>query len=151
MLINFQNFFLQLKEKLKVRRCKVMDHFNLRPKKGLDTEKNIKIDSNLYVQETLEIDGLSKSLAGLKEEIKSMTKNLGDELEEYPRLVMLGTGSSIPNKVRNTSGILLQIDEETSILLDCGEATFNQIVRLFGKTKADKILKSIKVIYKMIT
>lgn len=58
---------------------------------------------------------------------------------------MLGTGSSIPNKVRNTSGMLLQIDEERSIILDCGEGTLGQLYRFFGEPEIYNVLKTIKV------
>lgn len=121
------------------------DLFILRPQDGLDTQNNLKIDPNVFVRETMEIDGFLDSLADLQTEINAKTKALGDKIEEYPKLVMLGTGSSIPHKIRNASGILFQIDQETSILLDCGEGTLNQIIRLYGEEKAEKIVKSIKV------
>ncbi|XP_014213770.1 ribonuclease Z, mitochondrial [Copidosoma floridanum] len=136
-----------LSENLKVRRCKTLDVFQMRPEKGLTTEKNLLIHPRMYIQETMEIDGFLDSLADLQTEINAKTKALGDNLEEYPRILMLGTGSSIPNKSRNTSGILFQIDEETSMLMDCGESTVNQLVRFFGEAETDKVLKSIKAIY----
>ena len=60
-------------------------------------------------------------------------------ISSYPRIVMLGTGCSVPSKVRNTSGILLRIDENTSILLDCGEGTLGQIIRFYGFSESDNI------------
>ncbi|XP_014205662.1 ribonuclease Z, mitochondrial-like [Copidosoma floridanum] len=136
-----------LRHNLKVRRCKSLDIFHLRPKKGLTTEKNIKINPNVHNQDTMKIDGLADSLAELQTEISAKTKDLGDNIEEFPKIHMLGTGSCIPNKIRNVTGILFEIDEERSMLLDCGESTFHQIVRLLGETQANKVLRSLKAIY----
>lgn len=121
-----------------------MHTVHLRPHKGLETKTNVKINPKQYVKEVFNIDGFLDVLADLQTEVNAKTKSLGD-LEEYPKLLMLGTGSSIPNKVRNTSGMLLQIDEERSIILDCGEGTLGQLERFFGASKMDQILKTIKV------
>lgn len=45
-------------------------------------------------------------------------------------LSFLGTGCAIPSKYRNVSGILLQLSAESSMLLDCGEGTWQQLVRM---------------------
>ena len=42
----------------------------------------------------------------------------------------LGTGCAIPSKYRNVSGILLHLSAESSMLLDCGEGTWQQAVRM---------------------
>lgn len=97
-----------------------------------------------YMDEIFEIDGFLDALAELQTDINARTKTLPVG-EEYPKIVMLGTGSSIPNKIRNTSGILLQVDKDHSMLLDCGEGTFGQIVKIYGKSETHNILKTIKV------
>jgi ribonuclease Z len=84
-------------------------------------------------------------MADLKIKLNTGEKSI-DDLQSYPRFLMLGTGSSIPNKIRNTSGILLQIDEDRSMILDCGEGTVSQIMRFFGESEGYRILKTIKVI-----
>ena len=96
------------------------------------------------MNEVFEIDGILDALAELQTEINARTKTLHID-NEYPKIVMLGTGSSIPSKVRNTSGILLRVDKDHSMLLDCGEGTFGQIVKIYGKSEAHNILKTIKV------
>lgn len=58
---------------------------------------------------------------------------------------MLGTGCSVPNKIRNTSSILLRVNKDTSILLDCGEGTLGQIIRYYGVSEGLNILRTIKV------
>ncbi|RDX42667.1 hypothetical protein OH76DRAFT_1410927 [Lentinus brumalis] len=52
----------------------------------------------------------------------------GDDVVITP----LGTGSAVPTKMRNVSGTLIQIPGHGSILLDCGEGTWGQLVRSFG-------------------
>lgn len=120
-----------------------MNEVHLRPHNGLDAT-NVKLNLDQFYEEVYKVPDFPETLECLRKAINGHTKSL-DSFEEYPRLLMLGTGSSIPNKIRNTSGMLLQIDEERSIILDCGEGTLGQLYRFFGNDKIDKILKSIKV------
>lgn len=50
----------------------------------------------------------------------------------YPEITMLGTGSSVPSKYRNVSSILVELEADSFILLDCGEGSLGQLVRLRG-------------------
>lgn len=98
-----------------------------------------------YLEEAYKVPDFSEEIEKLRKAINGQTKTL-DSFEEYPKLLMLGTGSSIPNKVRNTSGMLLQIDDESSIIMDCGEGTLGQMFRFFGDAEMKNVLKNIKVI-----
>ncbi|KAH8582753.1 mbl domain containing [Cryptosporidium sp. chipmunk genotype I] len=67
----------------------------------------------------------------------------------FPLLYVLGTGSAIPSPYRNVSGCLLRVDDNTSMLLDCGEGSMSQ---LFGLCKFDfnlfsEIIASIKIVF----
>lgn len=66
---------------------------------------------------------------------------------EYPRVLLLGTGSMIPNKTRNVSANLVHFSSDGCALLDCGEGTLGQIIRFYGRDGADDILKKLKMIY----
>lgn len=57
------------------------------------------------------------------------------------KVTFLGTGSAVPSKYRNVSSLLYQLPQ-CSILLDCGEGTLNQLLRLFSPT----ILTTIRMI-----
>jgi hypothetical protein len=50
------------------------------------------------------VDGFPEVLAELKEKL---TETKADALRKFPQVLFLGTGSCIPNKTRNTSGILV--------------------------------------------
>lgn len=126
-----------------IRRCKTLNAIHLRPYKGFDPSE-VQIHPKTYVQDALAVDGILDTLAELQTQLNAREKS-SEGFEEYPKVLMLGTGSSVPNKVRNTSGILLQLSEDCSIILDCGESTLTQIVRFFGESEADRILKTIKV------
>ena len=52
--------------------------------------------------------------------------------EKYPLVTFLGTGSSVPSKYRNVTGILVETQPGSFIILDCGEGTLGQLVRLHG-------------------
>ncbi|OII74029.1 uncharacterized protein cubi_02831 [Cryptosporidium ubiquitum] len=67
----------------------------------------------------------------------------------FPLLYVLGTGSAIPSPYRNVSGCLLRLDDNTSMLLDCGEGSISQ---LFVLCKYDldlffKVIASIKIVF----
>ncbi len=44
-----------------------------------------------------------------------------EDLPDFPRVTFLGTGSSSPGKYRNVSGVLVEVEEDKFMLLDCGE------------------------------
>ncbi|XP_065832399.1 zinc phosphodiesterase ELAC protein 2-like isoform X2 [Oscarella lobularis] len=60
-----------------------------------------------------------------------------------------GTASSVPSKYRNVSGILLRLgsdDSCTSMMMDCGEGTYGQLLRTFGD-EIKRVLASICCIF----
>jgi len=81
---------------------------------------------------------------GKKEQAPSASK---DHTENYPIVTMLGTGSSVPSKYRNVTGILVETEPGSWILLDCGEGTFGQMVRLYGLDRTKQVLRGLKAIY----
>lgn len=47
-------------------------------------------------------------------------------------ITLLGTGSSMPSKYRNVTGIHVNLFQRGGMMLDCGEDTYGQMVRRFG-------------------
>lgn len=125
-------------------RAKTLHKVHLRPRKGFDPSLELKLQPEEYTSEAMASKEFSEVLEKVQTQISAKVKEIGD-IAEYPKLVFLGTGSCAPNKTRNTSGILLRINETSSIVLDCGEGTSTQIMRYYGKSKAHEILSSIKV------
>ncbi|GLV41872.1 Ribonuclease Z [Carabus blaptoides fortunei] len=117
---------------------------HLRPKKGFDRSGELQIIPSQYIDETLSVEGFSDALKQLKVELASK-KNL--TIGEYPRILFLGTGSCIPNKTRNTSGILIETSENSAFLMDCGEGTYGQLVRFYGYERAKTVLANLKAVY----
>jgi ribonuclease Z len=64
-----------------------------------------------------------------------------------PRVTFLGTVSMKPGIYRNVSGIMIHLNNEYYLLLDCGEGTFQQIYDHFGSERTDFILSRIKLIF----
>ena len=56
----------------------------------------------------------------------------GETADKYPLVTFLGTGSSVPSKYRNVTGILVETQPGSFIIMDCGEGTLGQLVRLHG-------------------
>eukprot|EP00359_Climacostomum_virens_P005723 CAMPEP_0204917354 /NCGR_PEP_ID=MMETSP1397-20131031/14933_1 /ASSEMBLY_ACC=CAM_ASM_000891 /TAXON_ID=49980 /ORGANISM="Climacostomum Climacostomum virens, Strain Stock W-24" /LENGTH=648 /DNA_ID=CAMNT_0052090151 /DNA_START=136 /DNA_END=2079 /DNA_ORIENTATION=+ len=62
-----------------------------------------------------------------------------------PYLLFLGTGSMKPEKYRNASGIWLG-DWNGSVLLDCGESTYSQMLLHFGYEQIGRVLSDLSAI-----
>lgn len=67
----------------------------------------LKLNIKEYINETMVIENFQNLLKQIKCDISEKTKQL--TIKEYPQILFLGTGSCIPNKTRNTSGILVKI------------------------------------------
>ncbi|XP_016969832.2 ribonuclease Z, mitochondrial [Drosophila rhopaloa] len=120
-----------------------MTSFHLRPRKGLDRTLESKLTPEEYVKETHAVPGFTELLAKFKEDY-SFPINSADS---YPKIIFLGTGSCIPNKTRNVSSILIKTAIDAYVLLDCGEGTYGQIVRLYGSDQGKHVLRQLKAIY----
>ncbi|KAL0085632.1 beta-lactamase-like protein [Phycomyces blakesleeanus] len=67
----------------------------------------------------------------------------GDDVE----VITLGTGSAIPSKYRNVSATLVKIPDYGSLLLDAGEGTFGQMMRICGQNKLAEELNAVRAIF----
>ena len=65
-----------------------------------------------------------KSLAAI-DKVKAHNKAPSSS---YPVVTFLGTGSSVPSKYRNVTGILVETEPGLFLMLDCGEGTMSQLV-----------------------
>lgn len=104
----------------------------------LELSANINI---LYSGDSIIFD--KKNLLQLKRKDQMKINNTVKYTPIYPSVEFLGTGCAIPSKYRNVSSILYQNDD-SAILLDCGEDTLTQIYRLHGNID---VLKKLKIIY----
>ncbi|EGZ05716.1 hypothetical protein PHYSODRAFT_532801 [Phytophthora sojae] len=64
--------------------------------------------------------------------------------ERTGKLIVLGTGSAAPSKLRASSGIYMELSgtdaaDVDSMLVDCGEGTFGQLWRQFGSDVTRRI------------
>lgn len=63
--------------------------------------------------------------------------------ENTHSLIVLGTGSAAPSKLRGSTAIYMKLKrsstEHESVLVDCGEGTYGQLWRQFGDATAAKI------------
>ncbi|XP_050598344.1 ribonuclease Z, mitochondrial isoform X1 [Bombus affinis] len=131
-----------------IHRARTAQTLEVRPVPNCLLNAEIYKEPKTYIDEVSQIPDFTNVLKELKTVISKKSAELNlDTISDYPRIVMLGTGCSVPNKVRNTSSILLRINKDCSILLDCGEGTLTQIVRFFGASESLNILRTIKAVY----
>nr|XP_029727345.1 LOW QUALITY PROTEIN: ribonuclease Z, mitochondrial-like [Aedes albopictus] len=125
-----------------------LSYLHVRPKKGIDRTQEAALNPSEYLQELEILPEFKLALDQLpKLALRKPQQQLVARSEKYPRVVFLGTGSSIPNKTRNVSAILVHTGPHSSILLDCGEGTAGQIIRLYGQERAESVFRSLKAIY----
>ncbi|XP_037093726.1 ribonuclease Z, mitochondrial-like [Pollicipes pollicipes] len=118
---------------------------SLRPPAEPDTEGVTPVTPDVYRAELAADEAFSARLAEYRQASAALPPAAAAGV--YPQTVLLGTGSSIPNKKRNTSGILVNLSEEHSVLLDCGEGTHGQLVRLLGQQQAAAVLRRLGAVY----
>lgn len=90
------------------------------------------------------VNGDDDAKEAVSVEIQSRTPNT----QRTPGMMILGTGSAAPSKLRASSSIYVELPNvhtgEThqppaSLLLDCGEGTFGQLWRQFGPATSERI------------
>lgn len=114
--------------------------------KGLDSSY-LKEDLNDISDEALadEIvcpEDLENEIQSYKEKVSLLPVSSN----EYPAIVFMGTGSAQPSTYRNSSCILVEINPDTIIMLDCGEGSLGQIYRFYG-LNAEQIIRKIKGVF----
>ncbi|XP_063380691.1 ribonuclease Z, mitochondrial [Cydia fagiglandana] len=134
-------------QKLKTYSARTLTMFHLRPKREIDRSAEPKLHVQDYYQETMDVEGFGACLDKFREEVQNLRYSNNQSSNEYPKIVFLGTGSCIPSKTRNTSAIIVHVDDQSTILLDCGEGTFGQLVRFYGPRRVDELLRTLKSIY----
>ncbi|KAF4520499.1 hypothetical protein B566_EDAN004750 [Ephemera danica] len=122
-----------------------LDKFQLRPRRGLDKSNALVVNPQDYIDESMAEAGFKDELEKLRKVLNTNTTSTDEQV--YPRVTFLGTGSCIPNKTRNTSGILLEIKEDQTVLLDCGESTIGQLIRLLGEEGSQRVLRSLQAVF----
>jgi ribonuclease Z len=62
-------------------------------------------------------------------------------------LIFTGTGSAMPCKHRNVSGIYLRMENRNAMLLDVGEGTIGQLLRAKPGESSGDVIKSIRAVW----
>lgn len=127
----------------------ILSAFHIRPQKGFDRNLEPYSNPEKVIEEILEQPQAKELIAQFKVESKKLVKPRTKEQrsKEFPRVITFGTGSCIPNKTRNVSANLIHINDKNCALLDCGEGTLGQLVRFYGRSGADEVLRNMKLIF----
>eukprot|EP00898_Chlorokybus_atmophyticus_P008267 jgi/Chlat1/8441/Chrsp80S07923 len=87
------------------------------------------------------------STSGTSEEDRDLPACLQGISRQELEVVFLGTGSAIPSKYRNVSGIYLNFFGRGGMLLDCGEGSFGQLQRRYGSEGANEAIVKLRCIW----
>lgn len=117
---------------------------NLRGSKSIELKPEMfQIEKN---KSKIEME-LRGKVENCQQEYFRKTENCHAQSGFEPNVLFLGTASATPGVLRNTSSILLNCEPDKSVLFDCGEATFLQMNRFYGREVTNKILQSLGVVF----
>ncbi|XP_030063862.1 zinc phosphodiesterase ELAC protein 2 [Microcaecilia unicolor] len=118
--------------------------YQFRPK--LKWERDVVVDMNCseFVTEAMELPDFQEQVQKCQQILAATPPS--DNIEKYPEIVFLGTGSAVPMKIRNVSSTLVNLSSSQSMLLDCGEGTFGQLCRHYG-SQVDEILCNVSAVF----
>uniref|UniRef100_A0A803YC70 Zinc phosphodiesterase ELAC protein 2 n=1 Tax=Meleagris gallopavo TaxID=9103 RepID=A0A803YC70_MELGA len=120
--------------------CLLKYHF--RPLQEWQRDAVTICDHDAFVAEALDLPNFQTRVKECKESLPAVPGNVNP----YPEVVFLGTGSAIPMKIRNVSSTLVNTSSTRSLLLDCGEGTFGQLCRHYGE-QVDQVLCNIVAVF----
>ncbi|XP_072207860.1 zinc phosphodiesterase ELAC protein 2 [Excalfactoria chinensis] len=120
--------------------CLLKYHF--RPHQEWQRDAVTICDHDAFVAEALDLPDFQARVKECKESLPAVSGNV----DPYPEIVFLGTGSAIPMKIRNVSSTLVNTSSTRSLLLDCGEGTFGQLCRHYGE-QVDQVLCNIVAVF----
>ena len=128
-------------------------HFRPLTKKGLDREE---------VPEPLDLSQVQDDLKTQKPSVANAIKQVISHQQlpapiravtdspdyEDARVTFLGTGAAVPSKYRNVTGIFLDLGAKNgTLMMDCGEGSYNQLRRMFGVDEAHRLVGALKCIW----
>ncbi|XP_064601279.1 zinc phosphodiesterase ELAC protein 2-like [Liolophura sinensis] len=119
--------------------------YQYRPSKGFCRDLCVELDNGKCVEAAKEKLDVLEELEKLDQAKLTVTSSEPEE-PSYPEVIFLGTGSSIPSKVRNVSCILVQTEQHKYMLLDCGEGALGQLYHHFGQSVGD-ILENLTAVF----
>jgi len=74
---------------------------------------------------------------------QSKNTTVGDNIT----VTFLGTGSAMPTKYRNVTGIIMHTPRQLGMLLDCGEGSVSQLYRCFGQQVAEEMIMKLRCVF----
>ncbi|CAF3464566.1 unnamed protein product [Rotaria sp. Silwood1] len=117
----------------------------IRPTLGPDNTKLVTLQPQNYIDILLANEEFKQTFTAAKQQLQAMHE-IAKTGHSYPEIIFLGTGSACPSKPRNTSGILIHINDANIFLLECAEGTTGQIRHFYGD-QSDEILSHIRFAY----
>jgi ribonuclease Z len=104
-------------------------------KKGTVTLSSPALQTQSLIDKTKEsgaVDAASDILESICEDDDNVASSQGS-------FIFTGTGSAIPCKHRNVTGMYLEMSNEKGMLLDCGEGTIGQLIRCWKSERKSDI------------
>lgn len=96
----------------------------------------------------VESSGADKLVTGIMQSGAPLTKEAGEAGTDQPSILFTGTGSALPCKHRNVTGICVNLDADKAVLLDCGEGTTGQLLRSRSTwDERKRLMKSIQAVW----
>lgn len=136
-------------ESLKILQDRVRQRIERNPSKDIPEGSNM--SAAAVLRQSL-LSSKKRKLASSPVEDDTQQNNTKVDMHSMhgPYVLFLGTGSAEPSKYRGPSGIFVKIpysNKDEYILLECGEGTFGQLVRMFGYSGAMERIANTRCIW----
>lgn len=128
-------------------RAETLMSIDIRPHPKMDMKSCLKFNPDVYLNELKEIEDFDAAVDNYKKSLSELSSDDDSISSIYPVVTFFGTASAQPGKERNTSCIHVAIDADSSMIMDCGEGSYGQMVRFFGAENIQRELKKIKCIF----
>eukprot|EP01118_Nematostelium_gracile_P016691 TRINITY_DN6974_c0_g1_i1.p1 TRINITY_DN6974_c0_g1~~TRINITY_DN6974_c0_g1_i1.p1 ORF type:complete len:766 (-),score=131.36 TRINITY_DN6974_c0_g1_i1:63-2309(-) len=112
---------------------------------GIDDSACVSNIDHTQVTQQLQAKQLVDCIDKTRSLVESVSPAIPSSMAGGSRLVFLGTGSALPGKYRNVTGMYLEYDHH-AMMIDAGEGSYGQLYRIFG-VRIDEIIKKLKIIY----
>jgi len=115
--------------------------------KAMEEENTAMLDSSGCIEKVKQILEECNSSSPMPIDDKSNNNSMGGEI------LFTGTGSAVPCKHRNVSGIYVRMKNDNALLLDVGEGTIGQLLRAKqhqehrGESNLSEIITKIKAVW----
>ncbi|KAI3629969.1 hypothetical protein MIR68_011404 [Amoeboaphelidium protococcarum] len=131
-------------------RCIVDESESISQLKSMPTEQKVKsyFDRRSELTALVSQCNTDSDITLEQQQQRQQNQQLQQSMQLKKCVAFTGTGSMLPSKYRNVSGIVVFTSDDEAMMLDCGEGTYGQLLRLMGADSlADFLTRKLRMLF----